>query len=65
MRNRKANRELIQAIVWTQEYAQLPAIEGWSWYDALVKYAPGQAERLRLEWERDEAIRVSRIGVEE
>lgn len=51
---RRAKRELIQAIIWTQEYVQMSAIEGWSWYDVLRKYAPRDAERLRREWERHE-----------
>ena len=37
---REENWDLINAIRLTQEYSQLPAVEGWSWYDALKKYAP-------------------------
>ena len=37
---REENWDLINAIRLTQEYSQLPAVEGWSWYDALNKYAP-------------------------
>jgi hypothetical protein len=42
-----AVRELTEAIRLTVEYAGndlLPAIPGWSWYDALVKYAPDVAQ---------------------
>ena len=42
-----ANRELTEAIRLTVEYVgndMLPAIEGWEWYDALVKYAPEVAQ---------------------
>lgn len=42
-----ANRELTEAIRLTVEYVgndMLPAIEGWDWYDALVKYAPEVAQ---------------------
>ena len=38
--------ELTEALRLTAEYTGqgvLPAIEGWSWYDALVKYAPQKA----------------------
>lgn len=38
-----AVRALAQAIIWTREYvgeATLPAMKGWSWYDALREYAP-------------------------
>lgn len=44
---KKAVEELTEAIRLTQEYIDLPALEGWSWYDALKKYAPEKAERLR------------------
>lgn len=43
---------LLEAIRLTQEYAQLPAIPGWSWYDAYRYHRPEDAERLRQEWER-------------
>jgi hypothetical protein len=39
--------ELTEAIRFTVEFVgtdTLPAIEGWSWYDALVKYAPEKAK---------------------
>ena len=42
-----ATRELTEAIRLTVEYVgndMLPAIEGWDWYDALVKYAPEVAQ---------------------
>ena len=52
-----AIRDLIEAIRYTQEYAMLPAIEGWSWYDALVKHAPDVAATLRADWERAQAHR--------
>lgn len=42
-----AAKDLTEAIRLTQEYVgpeTLPPIEGWSWYDALVKYAPEAAE---------------------
>jgi endogenous inhibitor of DNA gyrase (YacG/DUF329 family) len=38
--------ELTEAIRLTREYVGpdiLPAVFGWSWYDALVKYAPEKA----------------------
>lgn len=44
-----AVEELTEAIRLTVEYVgteTLPAIEGWSWYDALVKYAPEKAKAL-------------------
>ena len=44
--------ELTEAIRLTVEYVgmdTLPPIEGWSWYDALVKYAPDVAEHF-VEW---------------
>lgn len=42
--------DLTEAIRLTVEYAGgeiLPAIEGWSWYDAMVKYAPEKAKLLK------------------
>jgi hypothetical protein len=41
-----AVEELTEALRLTREYVGdvLPAIVGWSWYDALVKYAPEKAE---------------------
>jgi hypothetical protein len=42
-RLRAANAELAQAIRLTREYVGedlLPAVEGWSWYDALRRHAP-------------------------
>lgn len=44
--------ELTEAIRHTVEYVgvdTLPPEEGWSWYDALVKYAPEKAEPFRLQ----------------
>lgn len=44
----EAIRELVTAICHTVDYVgndTLPAKPGWSWYDALVKYAPEQAQR--------------------
>jgi hypothetical protein len=32
--------ELCTALLHTAEYASLPALEGWSWFDALNKYRP-------------------------
>lgn len=49
--------ELLEAIRKTQEYIQLPALEGWTWYNAYRKYRPKDAERLRVEWERHKATR--------
>lgn len=46
MSDSEAIEELTEAIRFTAEYIgprSLPAIEGWSWYDALVKYAPEKA----------------------
>lgn len=37
-------QELVNALVWSAEYAGLPAAEGWSWYDALKKHAPSALE---------------------
>jgi len=44
--------EALEAIRFTQEYAQLPCIDGWSWWDFYRKHRPADAERLRREWER-------------
>jgi hypothetical protein len=44
-----AIEELTEAIRLTVEYVgteTLPPVEGWSWYDALVKYAPDKAAAL-------------------
>lgn len=43
--------ELLKALVHTVEYVgpkMLPAVEGWSWYDALVKFAPDDEEIRKL-----------------
>ena len=45
----RANEELIQAIVFTRQYIgkeRMPAVEGWSWYDALKKHAPDELNEL-------------------
>lgn len=44
------NERLLEAIRLTQEYAQLPAIAGWSWYDAYRAHRPEDAGRLHAEW---------------
>lgn len=44
-----AIRELTEAIRLTVEYVgndTLPALEGWSWFDALRKYDPESAQRF-------------------
>lgn len=48
---RTAFADLVDAIRLTQEYTQLPALEGWSWYDALTRHAPDVAEKLRSAWQ--------------
>lgn len=43
----EAEYELARALCLTREYVgaeMLPAIPGWSWYDALSEYAPGMLE---------------------
>lgn len=50
MSDKEAIEELTEALRLTAEYAGqelLPAIPGWSWYDALVKYAPEKAVAFR------------------
>lgn len=49
-----STEELLEAIRLTQEYAQLPALPGWTWYDTYRRWRPEDAERLRREWERHE-----------
>ena len=47
--NEVAIYELTEAIRLTVEYVgieMLPPIEGWSWFDALRKYAPDDAQRF-------------------
>jgi hypothetical protein len=44
--------ELCEALRLTAEYAMLPPIEGWSWWDAFSKYAPVDAELYRAQWNR-------------
>lgn len=60
----RTERDLIEAIRLTQEYALLPAIPGWSWYDALVKHAPDLAASLKADWERRESngVREANLG---
>ena len=51
----KVVEDLTEAIRFTVEYVgleTLPPIEGWSWYDALVKYAPEKAAILKGYWVR-------------
>lgn len=46
---------LAQAIHFTVEYVGydlLPAVPGWSWYDALRKYDPDLADRHKEQYER-------------
>lgn len=50
-----AIEELTEALRFTAEYLGLdilPATDGWSWYDALVKYAPEKAKKF----ETDQAL---------
>jgi hypothetical protein len=45
----QAVHDLTEAIRFTVEYVGndvLPAKEGWSWFDALTKYAPGKAQHF-------------------
>lgn len=45
-----AVKELTEAIRLTVEYVgtrTLPPVEGWSWYDAMLKYAPEKAEAFK------------------
>lgn len=42
--------EALEAIRFTQEYAQLPCVDGWSWWDFYKKHRPKDADRLRGEW---------------
>jgi len=51
----EAIHELTEAIRLTVEYMgveMLPPIEGWSWYAALVKYAPEKAKPFKELWEK-------------
>jgi len=48
---REARDELTTAILHTVEYIgteMLPPIEGWSWYDAMVKHAPDLLQALAI-----------------
>jgi hypothetical protein len=45
-----AIHELVEALRLTVEYVgtdTLPPLEGWSWYDALKKYAPDIAKQFQ------------------
>lgn len=51
----EAIHELTEAIRLTVEYIDttlLPPIEGWSWLDALKKYAPEKAQFFTDQWIR-------------
>lgn len=53
----KVVNDLTEAIRLTVEYVGvdvLPPIEGWSWYDAMVRYAPEQAEILKAYYDSRE-----------
>jgi hypothetical protein len=41
---------LVEAIRLTQEYIQLPPIEGWAWYDTLRAVAPQIADQLKRDY---------------
>ncbi|HMM95310.1 hypothetical protein [Phycicoccus sp.] len=50
----RAVHELTEAIRHTVEYVGvegLPPIDGWSWYDAMRKYAPDTAAEFLREWQ--------------
>ena len=52
--------ELVRALRLTAEYVgreALPAVEGWTWYDALCQYAPEVAEVFAAEQRRREEER--------
>lgn len=60
--NNEAVNELVGALIHTMEYLgerMLPAIEGWSWFDALKKYAPQEAQNFV-----DRYNRVQELGQE-
>lgn len=47
--------ELTEALRYTVDYVgldMLPPIEGWSWYDAMLKHAPGVATAFSLQYEQ-------------
>jgi hypothetical protein len=54
---RRKSEEALEAIRFTQEYAQLPAIDGWSWWDVYRKYRPEDAVRLHHEWMLFDSLR--------
>lgn len=41
-RHRRDVQYLTEALRLTAEYAMLPALPGWSWYDAVSAYNPAQ-----------------------
>lgn len=43
--------QALEAIRLTQEYAQLPCVDGWSWWDFYRKHRPEDAARLKQEYE--------------
>jgi len=49
-------QELVDALVWSAEYAGLPAAEGWSWYDALKKHAPATLEGFEARQEKGHVL---------
>lgn len=59
--------EFTEAIRLSVEYVgveTLPPVRGWSWYDAMRKYAPDKARRLVEEYERIEAEKELQRDVE-
>lgn len=56
-------RRLTEAIRLTVEYVgtdTLHALEGWSWYEALQRYAPEDAARFKEAYEREHGQRPRR-----
>ena len=49
-RDRATIDGLLEAIRLTQEYVQLPAVDGWSWWDVYRRHRPRDANRLRRDW---------------
>jgi hypothetical protein len=47
---RNTIQALVEAIRVTQEYIQLPPIEGWAWYDTLRAVAPQVADQLKRDY---------------
>lgn len=59
--------KLTEALRLTVEYVgmdTLPPIEGWSWFDAMVKYAPDLAQKMRNEWEQRQINKVRGFTVD-